>query len=109
VQPKHDPFIDMAEQAMYALARTLSSGSYLVDQIPVLKHLPDWFPGAGFKAQAKEWSKPMTLMPVLTFDFVKDAMVNTSASYRPCRGVPEPFFDHSFLVNYRQKETLCPL
>jgi hypothetical protein len=82
VQPKNDPFIDIAEQAMYGLGRTLNSGSYLVDQIPVLKHLPDWFPGAGFKAQAKEWSKPAAAMPVLTFDFVKDAMVSTGALYR---------------------------
>jgi hypothetical protein len=66
---------------MDALARTVNSGSYLVDHIPALQHLPDWFPGAGFKVQAKEWSKPVTAMPVLTFDFVKDAMVSIHVLY----------------------------
>jgi hypothetical protein len=82
VQPKNDPFIDIAEQATDAIGCSLNSGSYLVDQIPVLKHLPDWFPGAGFKAQAKDWSKPVTAMPILTFAFVKDAMVSTGALYK---------------------------
>ncbi|KAJ7247273.1 cytochrome P450 [Mycena rebaudengoi] len=32
-------------------------GRYLVDYIPALKYVPDRFPGAGFKRQAKEWKK----------------------------------------------------
>ncbi|KAF5343220.1 hypothetical protein D9758_013396 [Tetrapyrgos nigripes] len=53
VQPENDPFINIAEKALHAAALTVNSGSYLVDQLPALKHIPDWFPGAGFK----RWSR----------------------------------------------------
>ncbi len=29
-------------------------GQYLVDFIPILKYVPEWFPGAGFKRTARE-------------------------------------------------------
>ncbi|KAF5333831.1 hypothetical protein D9758_017428 [Tetrapyrgos nigripes] len=74
VQPENDPFIEIAERANHALVCATNSGSYLVDQLPFLKYVPEWFPGAGFKRQAKEWCKDASAMPILAFDFVKDAM-----------------------------------
>ncbi|KAF5358754.1 hypothetical protein D9758_008596 [Tetrapyrgos nigripes] len=41
VQPENDPFIDTAERALHAVAAAINSGSYVVDQLPVLKHIPD--------------------------------------------------------------------
>jgi cytochrome P450 len=32
-----------------------ASAGYLVDLVPFLRHIPDWFPGAQFKRDAKEW------------------------------------------------------
>jgi len=32
----------------------LVPGKFLADAIPILRYIPDWFPGAGFKALAKE-------------------------------------------------------
>ncbi|KAF5334000.1 hypothetical protein D9758_017535 [Tetrapyrgos nigripes] len=72
VQPENDPFIDIAEKALHAAALTVNSGSYLVDQLPALKHIPDWFPGAGFKRQAREWSKDMSAMAVVPLEFVTE-------------------------------------
>ncbi|KAF5308977.1 hypothetical protein D9758_018491 [Tetrapyrgos nigripes] len=74
VQPENDPFINIAEKALHAAALTVNSGSYLVDQLPALKHIPDWFPGAGFKRQAREWNKDMSAMAVVPLEFVKGAM-----------------------------------
>ncbi|KAF5333993.1 hypothetical protein D9758_017527 [Tetrapyrgos nigripes] len=74
VQPENDPFINIAEKALHAAALTVNSGSYLVDQLPVLKHIPDWFPGAGFKRQAREWNKDMSAIAVVPLEFVKGAM-----------------------------------
>ncbi|KAF5335634.1 hypothetical protein D9758_014794 [Tetrapyrgos nigripes] len=74
VQPENDPFIDIAEKALQSVAFTVSSGSYLVDQLPVLKHIPDWFPGAGFKRQAKEWNKYVSAMAVVPMEFAKGAI-----------------------------------
>jgi hypothetical protein len=47
------------------------------DQIPMfmLKHLPLWFPGAGFKRQAIGWRKAVYEMVDVPFDAVKRALV----------------------------------
>ncbi|XP_006463801.1 hypothetical protein AGABI2DRAFT_208721 [Agaricus bisporus var. bisporus H97] len=53
--PANDPWIQLAEQAMLASASAAVPGKWLVDIFPSLKHVPEWFPGAGFKTQAREW------------------------------------------------------
>ncbi|KAI0371752.1 cytochrome P450 [Pilatotrama ljubarskyi] len=55
VQPRDDPFVQIAEDAVGSIAATTNAGSYLVDVIPILKYVPEWFPGAGFQKQAKFW------------------------------------------------------
>jgi hypothetical protein len=40
-----------------------------------VKYLPEWFPGAKFQIEAKEWSKSVLGMPKLPFEFVKTSMV----------------------------------
>ncbi|KAG8770294.1 hypothetical protein FRC12_004372 [Ceratobasidium sp. 428] len=42
---------------MTTVSVALSGNSYLVDYIPLLKYIPDWFPGAAFKVQAREWER----------------------------------------------------
>ncbi|KAJ7200308.1 cytochrome P450 [Mycena pura] len=42
VLPENDPYVKLAEEA---------------DSVPALMHIPEWFPGAGFKRKAKEWRK----------------------------------------------------
>ncbi|KAI9067057.1 cytochrome P450 [Trametes sanguinea] len=55
VQPEDDPYVQTAEEAVASIAETTNAGSYLVDVLPILKHVPEWFPGAGFKKQARIW------------------------------------------------------
>ncbi|OSD02813.1 cytochrome P450 [Trametes coccinea BRFM310] len=55
VQPEDDPYVQTAEEAVASIAETTNAGSYLVDVIPILKYVPEWFPGAGFKKQARIW------------------------------------------------------
>ncbi|KAJ6571651.1 cytochrome P450 [Mycena capillaripes] len=38
---------------------TSSSGIWLVDIFPVLKHVPTWVPGAGFRRKATYWKKTL--------------------------------------------------
>ncbi|KAF8169163.1 cytochrome P450 [Mycena galopus ATCC 62051] len=37
------------------------------DSFPILKHIPTWFPGAGFKRQVREWRKLSQGLRVLPF------------------------------------------
>ncbi|KAJ7625700.1 cytochrome P450 [Roridomyces roridus] len=57
VLPSEDPFITLAQRAVHAFAAALVPGLYLVDTFPILKYIPTWFPGAGFKRKAREWRK----------------------------------------------------
>ncbi|KAH9857833.1 cytochrome P450 [Lenzites betulinus] len=56
VQSHDDPYIQVAEEVTTSISHTTNAGSYLVDVIPILRHLPEWFPGATFKKQARIWS-----------------------------------------------------
>jgi hypothetical protein len=42
----------------------------------LVKYIPEWFPGAGFKMKAKEWKKVVTATVNMPFQHVKDAMVS---------------------------------
>ncbi|KXN80787.1 O-methylsterigmatocystin oxidoreductase [Leucoagaricus sp. SymC.cos] len=56
IQRKNDPMVRLAVLAFEeALVEAATPGRFLVDIIPILRHVPVWFPGAGFKSQAKEW------------------------------------------------------
>ncbi|KAJ7688262.1 cytochrome P450 [Mycena rosella] len=57
VLPTEDPYITAAEEAMHSLAVAAVPGQYLVDVFPILKHVPRWLPGAGFKRLAEGWRK----------------------------------------------------
>ncbi|KAJ7483509.1 cytochrome P450 [Mycena latifolia] len=49
-------YIDLAEEAMYALSIASLPGRFLVDTFPSLKSVPSWVPGAEFKRLAAHWS-----------------------------------------------------
>ncbi|KAJ6457811.1 cytochrome P450 [Mycena vitilis] len=72
VLPENDAHIDISEKALHAMACT-GNRPYLVDSLPFLKYVPEWFPGAGFKKQARNWAKAVDAMPVVPYGFVKKA------------------------------------
>ncbi|KKA21750.1 Cytochrome P450 oxidoreductase OrdA-like protein [Rasamsonia emersonii CBS 393.64] len=75
VEPhKNDPLIDLADTALDLFSRSAATGAYLVDVIPALKHIPEWFPGAGFKRKAKEWRKVFIDLAERPYAFVKQQM-----------------------------------
>ncbi|PFH47987.1 hypothetical protein AMATHDRAFT_66464 [Amanita thiersii Skay4041] len=57
VLPENDPYIATAEAAVHPLVAAGVPGAFLVDSFPFLKHVPEWFPGAGFQRKAREWRK----------------------------------------------------
>jgi hypothetical protein len=52
VRPYNDPYIAIAEEAVATIAELVIAGAFLVDILPVLKYVPDWFPGAKFQRKA---------------------------------------------------------
>ncbi|RPD77315.1 cytochrome P450 [Lentinus tigrinus ALCF2SS1-7] len=60
VLPEHDPFIELAEAGQECVGRCATAGVYLVELLPILRHLPVWFPGAKFQREAKAWHEKAT-------------------------------------------------
>lgn len=56
-QTEKDPFIQLAETAVKSISAAASFGAFFVDVIPILKHVPEFVPGAGFQKKARVWRK----------------------------------------------------
>ncbi|KAG6827613.1 hypothetical protein H0H92_011103 [Tricholoma furcatifolium] len=71
VQEKNDPYVKIADAASNMFSASTVPGKYLVDTLPFLRHVPTWFPGAGFKREAKEWSALLLEMVERPHNYVK--------------------------------------
>ncbi|KAG1804551.1 cytochrome P450 [Suillus subaureus] len=79
VKENNDPFIDLVDRAMDQFLRCTTPGAFMVDIMPSLANVPEWFPGAGFKRLAREWSKTREDMAAIPYKFVKDQMAAGTA------------------------------
>jgi len=57
IKETDDPHVKRAETAAKSISDITGSGVYLVDILPVLRHVPSWVPGAAFQKQAKIFRK----------------------------------------------------
>ncbi|KAJ7091701.1 cytochrome P450 [Mycena crocata] len=70
-----DPLIKIPADTLAAVLFAATPGSYVVDFLPILKHIPSWFPGAGFKHKAQKWNHDRDQMIDAPFLATKTAMV----------------------------------
>ncbi|KAF8980248.1 cytochrome P450 [Cyathus striatus] len=75
VKSVDDPYIRLAEEGIDPLNQAVIPGTFLVDTFPLLKYVPAWFPGAGFKRKAREWRKAARGMVDIPFEDTKAAIV----------------------------------
>ncbi|KAJ6007266.1 hypothetical protein N7540_011242 [Penicillium herquei] len=78
---KLDPLVRMAGLALEHFAIAGTPGAWLVDMIPALKHVPSWFPGAGFKRKAQAWKKNLENTADIPYEFVQEEM--KSGKFKP--------------------------
>ena len=81
VRPYNDPYIKIAEEAIGAIAELLIPGTFLVDIIPILKYVPEWFPGAKFQSKAAVMRKHAAIMRNTTFAATEELIVCDSSPY----------------------------
>ncbi|KAJ7146856.1 cytochrome P450 [Mycena epipterygia] len=81
VLPVNDPYLAVAEEAAQTAIQAAIPGRFLVDSIPMLKHVPDWFPGARFKLLAKEWKELARALTDSPFAEVKRQMASGTAPH----------------------------
>ncbi|GLI79445.1 hypothetical protein PoHVEF18_007780 [Penicillium ochrochloron] len=73
-QHKRDPLVDMANLALERFSIAGTPGAWLVDMVPILKYVPAWFPGVGFKRTAQEWKKHLEDVVDKPYAFVQRRM-----------------------------------
>ena len=74
VQPYNDPYIKTAEEAMEAFTPLVVAGAFLVDIIPILKYIPEWFPGAKFQSKAAMMRRHAARIRNFTFEATEKLM-----------------------------------
>ena len=57
IRAKDEPYIAVAEKAGESITQAAVPGAFLVNLIPSLQYVPEWFPGAGWKKTVREWKK----------------------------------------------------
>ncbi|KAG1878399.1 cytochrome P450 [Suillus tomentosus] len=72
VKEDDDPLVDIAKRTLDQLSRYSLTGEFMVDFLPFLAKVPEWFPGAGFKRLARECRKNTEEMAAAPYKFVKD-------------------------------------
>ncbi|KAG1731607.1 cytochrome P450 [Suillus paluster] len=74
VKEENDPFVFLAERALDQFSRFSITGDFMVDFLPCLAKVPEWFPGAGFKRIARECRETLEEMAAAPYKFAKDQM-----------------------------------
>ncbi|TFK49674.1 cytochrome P450 [Heliocybe sulcata] len=70
---KHDDqIVRIVDEAMSQFSELVTPGAYLVDTLPILRYIPDWFPGAGFKRTAHAYAITLRNMVDVPFRFTRD-------------------------------------
>ncbi|KLO07634.1 cytochrome P450 [Schizopora paradoxa] len=70
-----DPFVRLARNSAEHLETALQKGAFLVDNIPWLKYLPKWFPGAGFHVVAEEGARLSNDLRSKPYFFTKEKIL----------------------------------
>ena len=81
IRPYDDPLIAIAEEAVEAMSELMIAGTFLVDILPILKHVPDWFPGAKFQKKAAITRTHAENIRNATFAATKEVMVFTPSPF----------------------------
>ncbi|KAM6476095.1 cytochrome P450 [Trichoderma sp. SZMC 28011] len=89
-----DPLTNLIETMMNNFGVAMTPAARLVDMIPAVQHLPDWFPGTAYKEIARQWNKVNHDTVDIPFSFVKRQMAN---------GTHRPSFVSSLIERYSGK------
>ncbi|KAJ8088573.1 hypothetical protein PM082_022646 [Marasmius tenuissimus] len=75
LKAKDDPYLDLALSSLEGIIASGNHGSFWVDYLPVVKHVPAWFPGASFQRKAKVWRQSNKELKDRPWGWIKDAIV----------------------------------
>jgi hypothetical protein len=70
----------VVDHALEQFSDAVAPGAFLVDVFPLLRYVPSWVPGAGFKKKAREWRQNYRDMAEVPHKLVKQRMVSANCS-----------------------------
>lgn len=73
---KDTDYLGIAERALVIFSQTFLPGKYLVEIFPILRYLPSFMPGAGFKREAAAWYPLVRRMRDVPWEAAITAMVS---------------------------------
>ena len=93
VKEKNDPFLTAVEVAVEQFSLSTAPGGFMVNLVPsraylfdaiyrnnsnsrIVRYIPAWFPGAGFKRTAALWAESLVNMVEQPYKYVKQQMVD---------------------------------
>ncbi|KAJ2919348.1 hypothetical protein MD484_g970, partial [Candolleomyces efflorescens] len=79
VKSHDDEFLQLTLASLNDFTRAGKLGNFLVDFFPVLKHVPEWFPGAGFKLEAKRMKQTLNQAMRRPYEWTKKHMATGEA------------------------------
>ncbi|KDQ62054.1 hypothetical protein JAAARDRAFT_448042 [Jaapia argillacea MUCL 33604] len=90
VKEDRDELVALVDEAMQQFSILTTPNAFLVDAFPILRHIPNWFPGATFKRLAIEYKKTLTDMATVPFLYTKGQVAT---------GTAQPSFASTLLEN----------
>jgi hypothetical protein len=79
--PTNDPYIRFGDKVAQMMGDTMIPASATVDALPWLRHLPEFFPGTGFKRKAREWRRLTAGFHETPFDAAVAAIVSERMNF----------------------------
>ncbi|CAE6527288.1 unnamed protein product [Rhizoctonia solani] len=79
LQGKEDPFLREATLTLYNGFRAVMLANFYVNFIPALMYVPEWFPGAGWKRQLREWRAQKILALNAPYKWVQERVADGTA------------------------------
>ncbi|KAI0638607.1 CyP450 monooxygenase [Trametes polyzona] len=74
-----DKYVKIAKKAMDVFDNFMVPGRFMVESLPFLRHIPSWFPGAGFKRQAALWRKDVFALRHVPFEAAEENLARGDA------------------------------
>ncbi|KAF8680373.1 Cytochrome p-450 [Rhizoctonia solani] len=75
-QTPQDNFFEEAQLAFHNVHVASMQTSFLINLFPVLSHIPDWFPGTGWKLTAREWRAQQNKAKTKPYEWLKSQVVS---------------------------------
>ncbi|KAH8831458.1 cytochrome P450 [Flagelloscypha sp. PMI_526] len=79
VEGPHDRFLQTFQELAVILNDCIRPGNWLVDYFPILRFIPSWFPGAGFKRKAATYREAFTKLGYEPFQWTQSQIESNVA------------------------------